>query len=159
MKKVLAISAAVAVLAVAGSAFAAGSNTLTVSASVTETCKFVDPSSTLAFGALDPSASADATATVTTKFWCTKGVSTDAIAAASTVTALDPTTTTGATLKGATTGNVDSIPYTLILTKSGTNLGPGTPRDLKIDGKITNANYINKTADSYSDTVTLTITP
>jgi uncharacterized membrane protein len=55
MKKILVIITAVAITAMAGAAMAADSNTLTVTASVTGTCKFVTGTSNLNFGALDPS--------------------------------------------------------------------------------------------------------
>lgn len=156
MKKLLAITAALAVMAMAGTAMAADSNTLTVQASVTGTCKFVTPkTSTLDFGPLDPSSTSNASASTTTQFWCTKGVTTDDI------TAGNGSNWSGSKrqMKAAGTSG-DLIPYSLSLTKDGnSNLGPASARTLTIAGTILNADYVNKTADNYSDTVTLTITP
>jgi spore coat protein U-like protein len=154
MKKILAIITAVAISAMAGAAMAADTNTLTVQASVTGTCKFSSATSTLDFGALDPSASTNPTKTITTQFWCTKGVSTDAITAGE---GLNYSGTKNQ-MKDAVSGDV--IPYVLDLSKDGVaNAGPATPRTLTIKGDILNADYISKTAGSYSDTVVLNITP
>jgi len=154
MRKSMAVFIALAVLAAGGAAWAAGSNTLTVQASVGGTCKFSTLTSTLDFGALDPSSAANGTGSTTTNFWCTKGVSTDTISAGN-----------GAHYTGTKNAMLDSvsgdvIPYTLALTKDGLgNNGPGFPRTLTIDGTVLNADYIGKTAGNYSDTVTLTINP
>jgi spore coat protein U-like protein len=154
MKKILAIITAVAITAMAGAAIAADTNTLTVQASVTGTCKFSSATSTLDFGALDPSASTNPTATTTTKFWCTKGITTDIITAGN---GLNYSGTKNQ-MKDATSGDV--IPYVLSLTKDGlSNTGPATPRTLTIKGDIQNSDYVNKAAGSYSDTVVLNITP
>jgi hypothetical protein len=154
MKKLLAITAAAAIVAMAGTALAADSNTLTVQASVTGTCKFSSPTSTLNFGALDPSVGTDVTASTTTNFWCTKGVSTDVI------TAGNGSNWSGTKRQMKDTAGADLIPYTLSLSKdSNPNVGPATPRTLTIDGGVLGTDYTGKTASSYSDTVVLNITP
>jgi spore coat protein U-like protein len=154
MKKFLAISAAIAIAAAAGTAMAADSNTLTVNASVTGTCKFSSPTSTLNFGALDPSLGTNVNGTTTTQFWCTKGVSTDAVVAD---TGLNPFGGKNQ-MKDSVSGDV--IPYTLALVKDGNaNAGPATPRTLTINGQVLGTDYTAKTAGSYSDTVVLNITP
>lgn len=155
MKKVLAISAAAALMAMAGTAMAADTNTLTVQASVTGTCKFSSATSTLNFLSLDPSVGANATASTTTQFWCTKGV-TEAISAG------NGSNYSGSKrqMKDTAVGGTDLIPYTLTLTKDGNaNAGPNSPRTLTIDGGILGSDYTGKTASTYSDTVALTITP
>lgn len=154
MKKVFAITAAAAVMAMAGTALAADSNTLTVQASVTGTCKFSSATSTLNFGSLDPSSATNPTQTTTTQFWCTKGQTPGTIAAGN---GLHFASGKRQMIAGGTSG--DLIPYTLDLSQSGGNQGPLTPGTLTIKGDILNADYVNKTADSYSDTVALTITP
>lgn len=152
MKKLLAITAA-AIVAMAGTAMAADTNTLTVQASVTGTCKFSTATSTLNFGALDPSVGTDETAQTTTQFWCTKGVT-------ETIAASNGSNWSGTKRQMKDTAGADVIPYTLTLTKDGiANAGPGTPRTLTIDGDILGTDYTGKTASTYSDSVALTITP
>ena len=154
MKKLLAITAAVAIVAMAGTAMAADSNTLTVQASVTGTCKFVSGTSTLNFGALDPSVGTDVNGSTTTQFWCTKGVSTDNI------TAGQGANWSGTKRQMLDTVSGDLIPYTLTLTPDGSaNAGPASPRTLTVDGAVLGTDYTAKSAGSYSDTVVLNITP
>src|SRR5574341_684287 len=57
----------VALLAMAGAAVASDTNTLTVSATVTGTCKFSSPTSSLNFGTLDPAVGSDKNVTNTTQ--------------------------------------------------------------------------------------------
>lgn len=131
----------------------ADTNTLTVSASVTGTCKFSSATSTLSFGALDPSSASDASTSNTTTYWCTKGVT-------ASTTAGDGSNFSGGSRRMAGPGPSDFIPYSLALVGGAqTGSGPATPLTLTIDGDIVNADYVNATAGSYSDTVTLTITP
>lgn len=153
MKLFLTIISLVAVLAFTSGAMAAGSNTLTVTAAVAGTCRFVSATSTLAFGSLDPSVGTDANASGSTTFWCTKGT-TESISA-----------NNGASWDGTKRNMLDSvsgdlIPYTLTLTPDGNpNAGPGSPRTLAIAGTVLGTDYTAKSAGSYTDTVTLSITP
>lgn len=134
-----------------GSALAADTNTLTVTANVTGTCKFNSTTSTLAFGALDPSSAGPATANATTAYWCTKGT----IAAASADTGANPSGTTRRMKNGT-----EYIPYSLTLSgEAQTGLGKGTSLTLGLAGSIANADFINAAAGAYEDTVTLTINP
>jgi len=154
MKKITAILAAAAIVAMAGTAMAADSNTLTVQASVTGTCKFSSPTSTLNFGALDPSVGTNVNGSTTTEFWCTKGVSTDVIGAD------DGLNFAGGKRQMKDPVSTDVIPYTLSLNKDGnSNEGPATPRTLTVAGQVLGTDYTAKTAGSYSDTVVLNITP
>jgi Spore Coat Protein U domain len=156
MKKLLAITVAVAVVSMAGSAMAAGdTNTLTVSASVTGTCKFNAPkTSALTFPALDPSVNAPVTGTTTTTYWCTKGVTTDAI------TADNGANFTAGKRQMKDPVSTELIPYTLTLTKDGVaNGGPTVPRTLTIDGGILFADFSAKSSGTYTDTVVLNILP
>jgi hypothetical protein len=55
--------------------------------------------------------------------------------------------------------SADTIPYTLSFSKDGnSNAGPGAPRTLTINGQVLGTDYTAKTAGSYSDTVTVTLT-
>lgn len=140
-------------LLASGAALSADTNTLTVTASVTGTCKFSSTTSTLDFGALDPSSASNATATNTTSYWCTKG-------SVASTTAGNGNNYSGSSRQLKGPGASDLIPYSLSLT-GGTQTGAGksTPLTLTMNGGINNADYINATAGAYSDTVTLTITP
>lgn len=129
-------------------------NTLTVTASVLGTCQFSTATSTLDFGVLDPSSGADVPGTATTQFWCTKGVITDAF------TAGNGANYASATRQMKNTAGTELIPYTLTLIKdSVANAGPGTLRTLTIDGGVQGADYIAKSAGSYSDTVAISVLP
>lgn len=151
MRKSLAGFIALAVLAAGGAAWAIDTNTLAVTANVVGTCKFSSTTSALAFGALDPSVGTDVTVSPTTTFWCTRGV-TETI-----------TNDTGLNflvknrMKDAVSG--DFIPYSLALSKSGTNGGPGSPRTLTIAGTVLGTDYTAKSAGNYLDTVILSINP
>jgi spore coat protein U-like protein len=154
MRKSMALLVVAASLAAAGAAWAADTNTLTVQANVVGTCKFVSATSTLNFGALDPSSGADVNGSTTTQFWCTKGVTTDSITAGQ-----------GLNFSGGKNQMKDSvsgevIPYTLTLTKDGlSNSGPAAPRTLTIAGNVLGSDYTGKSAGNYSDTVTISINP
>lgn len=154
MKKSMAVFIALALLAAGGAAWAADTNTLTVTASVSGTCVFNSLTSTLNFGALDPSTPVAVNGSTNTQFWCTRGVTTDLITAD---LGLNPA---GATRQMRDSVSTDLIPYSLTLTPDGsTNQGPGSPRTLGISGTVLAADYTGKTAGNYSDTVTLTIAP
>lgn len=153
MRKSISVFIALAVLAAGGAAWASDTNTLTVNASVTGTCKFSTATSTLNFGALDPSTPVLVNGSATTQFWCTKGVTTGA------VTAGNGVNWSGSSRRMAGPGG-DLIPYSLTLTPDGNpNAGPVPPRTLTIAGAVLAADYTGVSAGSYSDTVTLSITP
>jgi spore coat protein U-like protein len=152
MKKIL-ISALV-VLGLTSTAFAAGTNQLTVQASVVGTCKFSTATATLDFGALDPNLATDATTSQSIDFWCTKGAtatlaSDNGIHASGTQKRMQHATVT-----------TEFINYALNLTASNlVGAGKTTPRTLTVAGTILNADYVNAQAGSYADTVTINITP
>jgi spore coat protein U-like protein len=154
MRTFIVVAVTVALIAVAGTGRAADSNTLTVTASVTPTCKFSSATSTLGFGALDPSVGTDVNASNTTQFWCTKGVTTDAVSAGNGLNF-------AAGKRGMRdTVSSDVIPYSLTLTKDANpNAGPTAPRTLTLAGTVLGTDYSGKAAGSYSDTVTITLTP
>lgn len=154
MKKVLALAAVAALMGMAGMAMAQDTTNLTVQASVTGTCKFSGAPEALNFGPLDPSVGTNVIASTTTKFWCTKGVTTESFSAG------NGSNWSGSKrqMKDTAVGGSDVIPYTLNLTPDGlANGGPGTLRTLTIDGGILGSDYTGKTASSYSDVVVLTI--
>ncbi len=152
MKKLAVVMVAMMIVGMAATAMAADTNTLTVSATVQGACKFVSTTSTLAFGALDPSVGTNVNGTGTTQFWCTKGV-TESITA-------DNGLNFAASRQMKDPVSTDVIPYSLTLTPDGNpNSGPTSPRTLTIAGTVLGTDYITKTAGSYSDTVMLTITP
>lgn len=151
----------------------AGDNaTVNVLANVVGTCKFepVGASTTLDFGTLDPSVGTDVNANTTLQFWCTRG-------ATYTITDDNGQNESGTThrLLHTTTAG-EYIPYSYCYTDTGgpitpcstdttseTGTGGGPPPlnliTLYISGTITGANYVNALAGSYSDTVTMNITP
>jgi spore coat protein U-like protein len=155
MKKILAIITVAAITAMAGTAMAADTNTLTVTASVSASCAFSDPTSSLTFGALDPAIGSNRTASSSTQFWCTKGTGAVTIAAG---TGMNPTATDKRQMIDSVSG--DLIEYDLILEPDlNSNNGPLSPRTLTINGEVLGDDYKDKTAGSYADTVLLTITP
>ncbi len=152
--KSLTILTSLALLALGGAAWAADTNTLTVTASVTGTCKFSAAASTLNFGALDPSTPVAVNGSASPQFWCTKGVTTDLITAG---LGLNPA---GSTRQMKDSVSLELIPYSLVLTPDGaTNQGPASPRTLNIAGTVAAADYTGKAAGNYSDTVVLTLNP
>lgn len=154
MKKITLSAVALAIVAMAGTAMAAGTNTLTVNANVVGTCKFSAAASTLAFGAIDPTVGANVTGSTTAQFWCTKGVVAD------TITANNGANWSGTSRQMKDVVSGDLINYGVALVKDANpNVGPGTPRTLTVNGSILGADYTSKTAGNYSDTVTLTINP
>lgn len=153
-KNLLVLGATLSAVFASASALAGGTNTLTVSANVVGTCKFATATSTLAFGALDPSVGANVTAIGSTSYWCTKGVTTAAITADNGSNFLVSRRMVNAT------SATDLIAYSLTLTPSATApAGPGTPLALGLSGTVLGPNYTAVAAGNYSDTVTLTITP
>lgn len=156
MKKWLVLSVLMSLAAgFTGSALAADSNTLTVTASVQGSCRFNSATSTLAFGALDPSLDTDATASTSVDFWCTRGsnysISDD--------DGLYETGVDANRMRHAVTAT-EYIPYTLTYNPaSGTGSGRTSPITLDISGSILNADYVNALAGDYADTVVLSITP
>lgn len=151
MRGFVGVAVAVTLMAVAASA-TAETNTLTVSANVIGTCKFTTPTSTLAFGNLDPSLGGNVNGLGSASFWCTKGV-TELFSAG------QGTNWNGTSRQMIGPGG-DLIPYSLTLAPDGlSNAGPNLTRTLAISGTIVGTDYAGKAAGSYSDTVTITLTP
>ena len=151
MKKVLMAMVAVAVVAMAGSVMA-DTATVAVSATVVGTCKFTAGGS-IPFGNLDPSVGSDQTPTVTQPtFWCTKG-------AIYTITDDNGLNESGSTHRMVHASLAEYIPYSFTYTAGGTGAGPANVITMNIASTVLGADYVNASAGSYTDTVTLTIAP
>ncbi len=133
----------------AGIAAASDSTTLAVSATVSAKCKFSALSTPLAFGTIDPSLGTDATVSASVLYRCTKG-----------------TLSTGITASGGTSRTMTgagNLPYTLAITGgtgTGTGFGAGgSDLTATVTGTISATDYQTAAAGSYSESVTLNITP
>lgn len=162
MKKLIAVAMAIAIIAMAGVAMAANDTAnVTVTASVVGTCKFTS-GGTLAIGELP--FNADGTSAGKTyaqvedlviTYWCTKG----AVYGLS-----DP----AGSFKNASversrslTLGTDTIAYTLKITDQGRALTEprATLTNITLDAMVAAAAYNDYTAGTYTDSVTLTLTP
>ncbi len=153
---IMKLGLAAAVVLMAGQAYAAGSNTVAVTATVLGRCAFNAGAGALAFGNLDPTSALDATAAPTNPtFWCTKG----AAFALTDDDGVNELVANGNRMIGTILPS-EYIPYSMTYTPSAA-LGAGktTPITLTLTGTVLNADYINVSADTYSDTVTITVTP
>ena len=148
MKKIVSIAAAVAVVAMAGSAFAAGSTTasLTTSATVLAACK-ATPGDTIDFGTLDP-----INDTLPTKNAATKGTVT--------VQCTDGTAY-GFAYDNAATMQVGgagvAIPVYPVADLPAVNVGTVAGTTHSVDAQVKLADYANAPAGAYTGTYTLTI--
>ncbi|GBC85429.1 hypothetical protein HRbin11_01878 [bacterium HR11] len=158
---------ALVALALMPRVIAGDSATVNVLANVVGTCKFVS-GATLNFGNLDPSIGTDANATTSLQFWCTRGAS-------YTITDNNGQNWNGTNQRMQhATVPTEFIPYSYCYSSAGpapspcstdtgsdtgTGNGPQNPITLNISGTITGSNYVNALAGSYSDTVTMNITP
>jgi spore coat protein U-like protein len=151
MKKILMAVVAVVVVAMAGSAMALDTTTVAVSASVTGTCRFLG-GGTVSF-TLDPAVGGNVSGVVTQPtFWCTNGT---------TYTITDDNggnySGTSRRMQRGTSG--EFIPYTFTYTGTGTGGGRNATRTMNIASSVAEADYTGATTGTYTDTVTLTITP
>ena len=153
MRRTLMAVIAVALVAMAGAAMAADTTTVAVSATVVGTCKFT-AGGTIPFGNLDPSVGTNQTPAVTQPtFWCTKG-------ADYTITDDGGLHESGPTNRRMLHASLtEYIPYSFTYTAAGKGLGPANILTMNIASTVLGADYINASAGSYTDTVTLTITP
>lgn len=147
-----AIAAAALALAATSGFAASDTATLNVTASVAAVCKLT-LSGDMAFGALDPTLTTNATASVTASYKCTKGTPVTSFTVNSTTTG-----SYAGSMAGATAGNTDAIPYTITWTNPTAYTGAGlgatiTGKSVTLSGTVTNANYVNVTPDSYSGSV------
>jgi spore coat protein U domain-containing protein, fimbrial subunit CupE1/2/3/6 len=154
MKRSVFLIAAAVLLMMAGTAMAAGTATMDVSAVVQGTCSFNSASTTLAFGAL-PTSGAGASVSTSIDFNCSNGT-------VYTMTDDDGLNETGVDanrMASTTLGTTEYIPYSIAYTSTGTGLGPTNPITLTIDGTVASGAYATNSPDVYQDTVTLTINP
>lgn len=134
-------------------ALAADGATVTVSATVTGTCKFVAPKTGAVAFTLDPSVGGAVNGVITQPtFWCTKGT-------AYTINDNDGVNASAGAQRMKHGSLAEYIPYTFTYTASGSGTGPAAPLTLDIASQVAATDYLNASAGSYSDTVTLTITP
>lgn len=153
MKKVLAITVAAAIVAMAGAAFASGTATVTVNATVVGTCQ-VNSAPTLTL-TLDPTSALDASASGNISLWCTKNTA---------FTVQDPNGTSTGTYNTSLAGNDvnttgKSIPMAIIYNTGGTGAGKGTAINSSVTASVLNTDFVNATAGSYTKQVVMTINP
>lgn len=154
MKRSMLWMAAAVLFLAAGSAMAADTATVTVTAMVTPTCQFVTNTATLDFGTLDQTSGNPGTAATSVQFWCTTGATASFTDQGGLHDAGGSKRIQHATVPTA------FIPYTMTLTPSGTaGAGPGSPLSLAIAGNINFVDYQNATGGNYSDTVTIDVNP
>ena len=153
MSKALRIAIAAAAMVATGSYAAQDPATLSVTASVAARCKLT-LSGPMAFGGLNPLSAADATATATATYKCTKGTSVTSFEVNSVTVGA---TGTGGTMTGAS-ASPDTIDYTINWTDPTAFVGAGmgstaAEKTVTLNGKILNAEYVNAKPDSYSGTI------
>jgi spore coat protein U-like protein len=150
MKKILAVSAAAAILALAGTAMAATNATLAVTASVTNACSVIG--GTLNFGSLDTLGAPQVTGTsAAVTVTCTKSDLLYTLAVDKGVNFVG----SQANLKNTT--GTDKIPYSLSV--PAVPAATGAAQTISISGTIPAASYNLVSAGTYNDTVTITVTP
>ncbi len=138
-----------------GVAYAADTSNMTVQAAVVGTCKF-NSTPTLDFGNLDPANATNGAGSSTISFWCTKG-------STYTVTAGNGNNynvvASSRQMKGP--GATDLMKYSLTLpaAATGTGAGKSTAITFAVTGSVLNADYINQTVGSYTDTVQMAVNP
>jgi spore coat protein U-like protein len=154
MKKLLILTTVLGAVALSGTAMAADTATVSVSASVTGSCKVTTGAGTVAFGALDPTNPVNKDGIVISPVvWCTNG---------QTVTITDNLGIHSSgpgvfRMVGPTATDFIAYTFTHATTLAGT--GPSGTLALNILATVPAANYASAVSGSYSDTVTLTFTP
>lgn len=146
MKRTLIAFLTLVTMIVAGNAFAAGTATVDISATVLGTCSF-SAGDTFTFAALDPTSGASPSLTQNAvTFACTNGTG---------YTITDDGGLLGTYDLDDSGGNL--INYNFAYAAAG--IGTGANQNLSITVDIPFANYQNSPAGAYADTVTLTINP
>ena len=151
MKKYI-LAVALVVVAMAGSAMAAGTQTVAVSATVVGVCQFLT-GGTMAF-TLNPSVGGDIAGTaVQPTFWCTNGTT-------ATITDNNGLHYSGTSRRMLhATSATDFIPYSFTYTASRAGTGRNTTITMDLASTVVSADYLDALAGNYADTVTLTINP
>ena len=154
------IQASISALLILAASVAAAVDTATVavSARVVGTCRF-NSGATLAFGDLPFDASGNALGigpiSTTLTFWCTNGAS----YAITDDDGLYELVAGSQSMRSGSLATPEYIAYALTYNPTtGTGAGPINPITLTVNGTV-GAVYGTKTPDTYTDTVTLTITP
>lgn len=151
MKKLTATLVLIGILALGVTSFAA-TTIVDISATVTGTCKFTK-AGTVSF-TLNPSTGGLVNGSVTQpEFWCTKGT-------AYSITDDNGINKSGTTyrMKHETLGEYIAYSFTYP-TKTGTGSGKTTSIVMDIAASVAEAAYLDATSGTYTDTITLTITP
>lgn len=147
------------ILFTAYGAFAAGTNTLSVTATVLSKniCMFSTASSTLNFGSLDPATPVDVTVSTTFDFRC---MGSNPIA--SYVISDDDglyETAPNANRMRHTTVFTEYLPYNLTLSPTSGTIPKGVWTSLTVTGTVFGVDYQNAYVGSYADTVVISIVP
>lgn len=144
-------------LSFSGISFAAGTNTLTVTATVVSDndCRFRS-NSALNFGNLDPANPVDRTVTTSITFRC-RGRDRDVTFFISDDDGLYETGPDANRMKHATLN--EYLPYSFTLNPTSGTIPRRTDQTLNITGTVLGADYQNASMGSYSDIVTITIVP
>jgi spore coat protein U-like protein len=146
--------AAILAACTCGYSAAAGSQDLTITATVQAVCSFTAATSSIAFN-IDPSAAGPQTGFTNIAYQCTKNAAAPTIGVGGTSTG---TLTTGRLLTGPASA---TMAYTLTVGAH----SPATPQGFSgsstvpITASVTQAAYQDMAAGAYSETVTLVISP
>jgi len=153
--KTLAIAAAAALLSSQASlAVAAGSGTLSASATVIGTCKITSVP-TMAFGSIDPSSTSNATATSTVLYKCTKNT-----APTSVTVGASGSPYAGTLASTATPADTMSFSVTWTNPTAAGNGFGAADQSFDLTGTITVANFQNAPAHTdYAASATVSINP
>ncbi len=151
--KVLLMIALVVIVSLSSNAFGADTGTVNINATVVGTCKFTTNTANISV-TLDPSVGGTVTGSGSLVFWCTKNAS-------YTVTDDDGLYETGPNANRVFNSLASEyIPYTFTYTPtSGTGSGPQNTITLTLTASFAQTDYENAAAGTYSDTVTITVTP
>lgn len=150
MKRTARVALAVAMGLMAGmatTAFAAGTGTVTVNATINGVCTFTTDTATINFGPLDPVLAPAATQTTAAPlvFQCTN--------------------LTGYTLAlsgggaGTMSNGTDTIAYSFSTTTPLTGTAPATPINVPVTANIAAGAYLGYSVGAYTGTVTIDVTP
>jgi spore coat protein U-like protein len=137
--------------------FAQGTGSITVSAAVQGVCRFT-ATPNMTFAAIDPSVAGPVSQTSTIKYRCTKGTSGGTFQVGGTSTSPYNGTLTGATAP------TETMAYTISWTAPGAFTGAGfggsaAEASVLLSGSIDASAYSVVKADTYSQSVSLSIAP
>ena len=148
---------AAAVLMAAGRVYAAGTTSVAVSATILSKskCKFVTNSATLNFGAIDPSSAVNAAASATVQFVCNGSAN----PASYSISQNGGLYNSGGRNRMINTDGIHYLPYSISLSPASGTVPKSVNENLTVSGAVAVADFQSAQYGSYSDTVTLTITP